>query len=251
MNLIKNLKLKIKNFLLDTLFPISCLTCGKNDTWLCPECFSKIKLLSAQICPYCEKNTTDKGKICSVCREKFLEKTVTIPLDSLIVTSSYKENNIASLVHLFKYNFVQDLSFPLGKLSIKALLQNNAPLPDLIIPIPLHPRRLRWRGFNQSELLASYISENITPGFSIPVFFDLVKRNRYTKPQMKVKSYQERQKNISNIFEINIRSDISGKNILLVDDIATTGATLFECGKVLKQNGAKSVQGLVIARQEM
>jgi len=132
-------------------------------------------------------------------------------------------------------------------------LKNNLPLPDLILPIPLHPRRLRWRGFNQSELLADHIAQNLTPGFPLPVLSDFIIRTRYTKPQMKIKDYKERQKNIKGIFSLNTRNSLNpkllDKTILLVDDIATTGATLFECGKMLKQNGAKEVFGTVIARQ--
>ena len=257
--MIKNFELKIKNFILDTLFPITCLTCGKDNDWLCPECFSKIKVLDSQVCPYCEKMITDSGQVCPSCREKILRKDATIPLDNLIVASSYKENNLSSLIHLYKYNFVRDLSVPLGQLLIKSILQNNLPLPDIIIPLPLHPRRLRWRGFNQSELLANFISENITPGLPIPVFSDLVVRKYYTKPQMKIKNYQERQKNIQNAFALTPlktptaqnHSPFQNKSILLIDDIATTGATLIECAKILKTCDAKKVSAAVIARQQV
>jgi predicted amidophosphoribosyltransferase len=190
---------------------------------------------------------------------------------------------------MYKYNFVRGLSVPLGQIITEAILKNNLPLPDLVIPIPLHPRRERWRGFNQSELLANHIAENLTPGMSIPVLNNLIIRARYTKPQMKIKNYQERQKNIKDIFSItkypplppgedaqragedkyiNSSSEslspkfieekglrrfftIRDKTILLVDDISTTGATLFGCGKILKKHGAKKVMGAVIARQEI
>ena len=252
----KSLK-QINSFILDTLFPISCLNCNKDGIWLCPECLNKIKLLPEQVCPYCEKNITDAGRVCPACKNKFLDKNAVIPLDNLIVASSYKENNISSLVHLYKYNFIRDLSVPLGKLLIKTILKNNLPLPDLIIPVPLHKKRLRWRGFNQSELLANYIGENITPGFPIPVLSDFIIRKKYTRPQMKIKNYKERQKNIEGIFSVgnnnycSLQDDVARKTILLVDDIATTGSTLFECGKILKKYGAKKVFGLVIARQEV
>jgi len=247
--------LPVKNFILDTLFPISCLSCNKNDEWFCPECLEKIKLLPEQVCLYCEKDITGSGAVCQNCRAKLLSKNPAIPLDNLIVCASYRENIIPRLVHMYKYNFVRDLSIPLGQIIVKAILKNNLPLPDLIVPVPLHNRRLRWRGFNQSELLADYIGQNLTPGMSIPVLNNFIARTRYTKPQMKIKNYQERQENMKNIFNTAknayMRSDIKDKNILLVDDIATTGATMNECGKVLKKHGAKKVMGVVIARQEM
>lgn len=239
---------KIKDFALDTLFPIHCLSCRKEGFFICEECFQKIQLLSFQLCPRCEKYITEKGCLCQSCRNKF-------PISNLVVACRYKENDIDRLVHLLKYNFVQDLHVPLGRLLVKIILKNNLPLPDIIVPIPLHKRRLRWRGFNQSELLANYVSENLTPGFSIPVFSEIILRKKYTPPQMKIGKYSERRKNMEEAFEINNKYDLSNnllknKTILLVDDICTTGATLSECAKVLKQNGAKKVMAAAIARQE-
>lgn len=239
---------KIKVLLLDTLFPISCVSCNKDDFWLCEPCLQKIQLLEFQVCPKCEKLMTESGKLCQSC------KNDRPPLDALVVATKYKDNNVSKLIHLFKYNFVEDLHIPLGQLLIKIILKNNIPLPDLIIPIPLHKRRLRWRGFNQSELLANYVSENLTPGFKIPVISNLIIRHKYTSPQMKIGKYSERRKNIQDAFAIHLEtkspSGLKNKKILLIDDIATTGATLFECAKVLKQNGAKKVFAAVIARQE-
>ena len=253
--MIENLKLKIENFVLDTLFPISCISCGKKDVWLCESCFSQIKILPSQVCPYCEKTISSNGATCAYCRSSFLSQNDKFFLDNLIVSSRYKE--ISSAVHLFKYNFVKDFSVPIGKILIKSYLSASLSLPDLIVPVPLHPRRLRWRGFNQSELLAEYMSENIAPGISIPVFSDLITRKKYTAPQMKIRDYKKRKENISNAFAFSEKcsarekSEIfQGKNILLIDDIATTGSTLFECAKVLKKNGAQKVFAAVIARQE-
>lgn len=137
---------------------------------------------------------------------------------------------------------------------VKSILKNNLPIADAIIPVPLHSRRLRWREFNQSEKLANFISENLTPSFPLSVYSDFLIRKRYTTAQMKIKNYSLRKENIKNAFVANKNQDLSvikNKRILLVDDIATTGATLFECAKILKKNGAKEVFGVVIARQEM
>jgi competence protein ComFC len=233
-----------KTFILDTLFPIYCISCGHPDVWLCETCLAKIELLPFQVCPQCEKLITEKGRSCDHCKKDRSS------LDSLLVATKYKENNIAKMVHLYKYNFVEDLHIPLGRLLVKIILENNLLLPDLIVPIPLHQRRLRWRGFNQSELLANYVSQNLTPGFFIPVASDLIKRQKYTPPQMQISKYSERRKNMQDAFVFNSDQDIQDKKILLVDDIATTGATLFECAKVLKANRAKKVFAAVIARQE-
>lgn len=244
---------KAKDFILDILFPISCIYCGKENNWLCEECLDKIPQKQEWVCPICEKNITPGGRVCFQCRKKSL-------LDGLLVASSYKNKIISSAVHYYKYRFADSIAPFLGKILIKSLLSSGLPLPDFIIPVPLHRRRLRWRGFNQSELLADYLGKNLTPGFPIPFFNNLLIRKKYTPPQMKIKSYSRRQKNIRDAFEFNNNSDdlrqlqqlehYNNYNILLVDDIATTGATLFECARVLKESGAKEIFAIVVARQE-
>ena len=223
----------------------------------------------------------DSGKLCQTCKRSAL-KNKDFFLDALIVAAKYRENDLSRIVHFYKYNLVRDLHLPLGRVMTKAFLDNDLPLPELIVPVPLHKKRLRWRGFNQSELLADYISENLTPGMEIPVLNDLLVRKKHTTPQMKVRKYSERKKNIRDAFEVNIKCHpelacsardsgpnklkkidsgsetemtksniLKNKKIILVDDIATTGATLNECAKVLKSAGAKKVFGIVLARQEI
>lgn len=239
---------KIKNFILDTLFPISCIACGKADAWLCRECLEKIPLRKSQVCPLCEKKITPGGRICFSCRRKSA-------LDGLLVATSYKNTHVSSAVHCYKYRFAEKMHAPLGELLIRAYLSADLPLPDAVIPVPLHPRRLRWRGFNQAALLARHLSENLTPGFPIPVLDDILVRTRYTHPQMQIKNYSRRQKNIENAFAIKSSEGstfgIPNKRILLVDDIATTGSTLFEGARVLKNAGAQEVFAIAIARQEL
>lgn len=244
---------KTKKEILDILFPISCVSCRKTDTWLCEECFLKIEIKKIQVCPFCEKVFKNQGRTCPKCEESFLRKKTPPPLDGLICASSYKNKLISRLIHLFKYNFISDLGDILGKIAAIGLLENNSPLPDFIVPVPLHRRRLRWRGFNQADILANFLGQNLAPGLSVTVKNDIIFRQKYTRAQMKIGDYKERKINISEAFSIREGSSeiIKGNNILLVDDIATTGATLFEIGRILKQNGAKKVFGAVIARQEM
>jgi ComF family protein len=247
----------ITNFILDILFPVHCLYCQKYGQWICAQCAKKINILENQVCPYCEKNISPAGRICHFCKNKFIGKKEIWSLDALTVATTYRKSGISHSIYCFKYNFIESLGVPLAKIITKALLSNDLPLPDLIIPIPLHPRRLRWRGFNQAEVLSHHISQNLTPGFSIPFLNDLLIRKKYNKAQMKIKNYQERQKNIQGIFALNENvetqdlASLQGKKILLIDDVSTTGATLFEAGRILKLAGAKKVYGAVIARQEI
>lgn len=242
---------KIKTFILDTLFPINCLACGQAGFWFCPDCLKKIPLLNFQVCPQCEKIITTYGQRCLDCKR--YAPVEPFHLDALVATTNYNENKIAKLIHVYKYNFIQDLSAPLGKLLTQSILKSNLPLPDFIIPVPLHPRRLRWRGFNQAELLAEKVSQQLTPGFNLPILNKLLLRKKYTSPQMQIKKYLERKTNIQNSFVCNpiFLETIRNKRILLIDDIATTAATLRECAKILKKSGAQKVFAAVIARQEV
>lgn len=242
---------KSKTLILDTLFPIFCLSCKKEGEWICPECFKKIKNIDFPVCPYCEKVIMNNGTICPKCKNSFSYNKKIVPLDALLVATKYKEADIARIIHLFKYNFVRDLNIPLGKIMVQCFSKNSLPLPNIIVPVPLHPRRLRWRDFNQSELLAKYLSQNLAPSLEIPLNTKLLKRRRFTQPQMKIKNYSERKENLQNAFVAIYPDKVKNKVILLVDDVCTTGATLLECAKILKKNGARKVFGIVIARQEM
>lgn len=227
------------------------MICQKKDVWLCDKCVRKFPLLSFQLCPYCEKEITQAGIICEKCRKYQFEKNSPLQLSALVCATDYQK--IAKFVHLFKYNFISDLGQPLGKIITRTLQKNSLPLPDFIIPIPIHRRKLKWRGFNQAEILANCISQNLTPGLSLSVRTDLVFRRKKTKTQMKIKSYQERIDNLHNAFSVpsQAKETLRGKKILLIDDIATTGATLFECAKILKASEAKEVFGAIIARQKI
>lgn len=242
---------KLNTLFLDALFPINCLLCRKDNVWLCEKCLRNLPLLSFQVCPYCEKEISVHGAICKRCRMIQLEKNSSIALQNLICATEYQK--VSKLIHLFKYNFISELGAPLGKIIARALQKNNLPLPELIIPIPIHQRKLKWRGFNQAEILASSVSLNLTPGLAIPVRTDLIFRQKNTSAQMKIKTYAKRLDNLKNAFALTpgAKEVIAGKKILLIDDVATTGATLFECAKVLKSAGAKEISGAIIARQKI
>jgi len=144
----------------------------------------------------------------------------------------------------FKFGGVARLARPLG-----ALLADYADpefpfsAVDLIIPVPLHPRRLRERGFNQSLLLARQVGKRR----SIPLNFTALHRTRQTQPQTQL-SGAERRKNVRGAFEVRQAEVVGGKRILLVDDVFTTGATVQECASVLGEAGASEVHVLTLAR---
>jgi ComF family protein len=153
-------------------------------------------------------------------------------------------------IHTFKYNFIPALAQPLGEWLTERIAEIQLPLPDVCIAVPLHPRRLRFRGFNQSELLAKTLVDTLAPSLDIPLLKNYLIRTRYTKPQMKTHAREERFENLKNAFACasDDLSYIQGKSVWLIDDVSTTGTTLEECAHVLKNAGAKTVFGIVLAR---
>jgi ComF family protein len=237
-----------EKFLLDLIFPQNCLICKKSDFLICPDCFKEIEILPYQVCPICERAITIGGKICSQC------KSTKPALNQLIVAGDYQDPGLAKMIHFYKYKFVSDFSIYLGKILLKGLIKNNIETPDVIVPIPLHSFRLRWRGYNQSELLANFLASNLLPGIKLPVTNNLILRNKNTTPQMKIKNYQKRQENMKNVFKLNPHygqeaNTIKNKKVLLVDDICTTGATILECAKEIKKLKPQSISAVVLARQ--
>ncbi|MFH1392399.1 MAG: ComF family protein [bacterium] len=150
-----------------------------------------------------------------------------------IYDSSYQNQLLKKAIHTFKYKFVKDLARPLAKLLLKKIDFDY----DFIVPVPLHSRRLRWRGFNQAELLAKEIDKN-------KVLSALIKIKN-TKPQVQF-SEKQREQNITNAFKCVC--DLTNKKVLLIDDVETTGSTLRECEKALLQAGAKQVYCLTLAK---
>lgn len=157
----------------------------------------------------------------------------------------YQRDKLAQkLIQALKYNLVKEISASLNVALEKERLNISRLNFDFIIPIPLHWRRLRERGFNQSSLIASKIAE-ITHK---KVCEDVLIRTTWHQHQAEIKKRAEREKNIQNIFSCARPDIVRDQTILLVDDVATTGATLKECARVLKSSGAAKVMSLTLAQ---
>lgn len=236
---------KFEEKILDTILPKKCFECGKEGVFWCSDCLKKIKINSWQICPICEKYLTEQGKICRNCDKSLFS------LNSLTVGTNYDNPKISRAIVFLKYKFIPEIAGPLARILLKTFQKNNLKLPDLIIPVPLHPLKLRWRGFNQTQLLAEHLNKILLPNFSIEIDSEILIRERYTMPQASFKNSQKRQANIQNAFTVDYskKEKIKNRRVLLIDDVCTTGNTLNECGKELRKLKPKSIQGLVIARK--
>jgi len=218
------------NFLLDIFFPKVCVECGKEGSEICDKCFQKIDVRKNQQCPHCKRDNAD-GKFCSdYCK-------IDYSFDQLIVCTDYKQ--IKKLIIKFKYKFSRDLIKTFTKLLSREL--KNCTSEASVIPAPIHKKNFKKRGFNQALLLAKAINQ-ILPNTKL---VDCLKEKESRTQQ----AHLDRSHRLSNLANsISITHHAPLKNILLIDDIVTTGSTLNECSRVLKNAGAKHITAIVLAR---
>lgn len=242
---------KIKEVALELLFPIKCAACEKEtagkrkNKLICTDCLKKLSPSLNFYCPLCEARVAN-GELCFSCRLLISNTENKFYLDRLLYPFSYKDPAIQKIIQAFKYRFIKSLDEPIGKLIANYLnkIMEQFNLEDYsIVPVPLHKRKYNQRGYNQSELIAQKISPTNTNQL---VSICLVKR-RATKDQAKLKE-NKRLRNLKDAFFCPKPWLVAGRRILLVDDVYTTGTTMAECAKVLKESGAKEVVGLAIAR---
>lgn len=231
---------KIKNFFIDLLFPRFCLGCSKEESWLCQDCTSILEIRNIANCPICGRRIID-FRACQSCKNKN-------NLSGLFWALSYEDMLVQKLIRQFKYEpLIKELSKPLANIIISHLLLVEVDkkfLQDFVlIPLPLHTKRKKWRGFDQAEELCKEIGDY----FKIPVLNNALIRQRETALQAEL-GKEDRKINIKNAFMLKKQNLIFGKKIFLVDDVYTTGSTMNEAAKILKQNGVKEIWGLVIAR---
>ncbi|HEX3095880.1 MAG TPA: phosphoribosyltransferase family protein [Patescibacteria group bacterium] len=222
------------NILADVFYPKYCFGCRRSGRYLCKFCVTQIPACAQSFCIVCNKPSAN-GLTHSTC------KTTETP-DQLISAFPYQYQVISDMIITGKYFFVSETFVVLGMLAAEFIKSRHgaATFENFVVtPLPLHASRRRWRGFNQSELIASAF-ENC---FNIPAI-DLLKRNKNTKTQKDLDS-KARQANMRNAFSAT--QEIPEK-VILVDDVCTTGQTLMEAAKVLKLNGAKQVICITIAK---
>jgi ComF family protein len=178
---------------------------------------------------------------------QFLARLTGTGLISRLFSPFYfeKEGKLQSIIHGLKYQGYTSLGVKAGR-KIGGLIKtaDDMPKADVLLPVPLHPLKKRERGYNQSELICQGIEE--VTGISVRT--DLLHRKKYTVSQTQL-SFEERKENVGDAFEINEkrRDDISGKSIILVDDVITTGSTINACARELRNAGANEVYAAAIA----
>ena len=234
---------QVYNWLSDLFFPARCINCKKFGDHVCQRCLKTISIKKNFECIGCKRNTPF-GQTCYLCAK-------TNSIDQLLIVADYKNLFVEKMLKLFKYKFISEMGWSLSVLMKRYLKWltldkklNIFETNPLLIPVPLHPRRFNWREFNQSELLTKELADT----FQMEMITDALERTANATPQADIKEREERLKNLKGIFRVNNKLKMVNREIMLIDDVCTTGATLNECACVLKENGASKVIALVIAR---
>lgn len=203
---------------------------------LCERCRPAIPTVSA-VCFVCERRSPE-GEICERCRPETRLRRFIAPL-------AYSEPAARDLIHALKYAGMRRLAQDLAGWIVNYIRAAKIELPmaSIFVPIPLHRKKFRERGFNQAELLA----QELAAAFGAPARTDILSRTKHATPQSKIKRREERLKNAAGLYAV--KNSLPEKTtVILVDDVSTTGATLEEAARVLKEAGAKQVWAFTVAR---
>ena len=224
---------QLPKFALDLLFPLNCLGCRREGSLLCQTCVDNLPRLKTPYCRICaEPNARSLCRWCSGI----------VPAFDGLRAPYLIEGLLREAIHALKYRGVRAAAPQLAELLADFLRSHSVPGEELV-PVSLHSRRLRERGYNQSELLAKELSKRT----GLPVNAGALIRARDSGPQVRTVSREQRRENVSDSFQC--KNDMTGRRLILVDDVATTGSTLSACASALKAAGAASVWALVLARE--
>jgi competence protein ComFC len=229
-------------FIKDILFPPSCLGCGKIGIYICYDCVRDLSVVKNNICPYCRKQNI-YGFTHPVCERQFgLDGLLSIfdylkPLNKIIknIKYQYVRDAIPEIVNIIPEDKIKQIDF-IKKINKKTI----------IIPIPLYKQRLNQRGYDHVLEIAKSVNKLI----GLEIFPHILLKVKNTLPQARLKNNKQRFNNIRGAFAVenNFKKYIEKKNIILFDDIWTSGFTMKEAARVLKLNSATNVYGLTIAR---
>ena len=240
--------------LFSVLFPSDCNICGRpllnvSRLPVCPVCLADIHPVNGRVCSICGERVLssysemdDDGlRRCPVCRR------VDRPFERAVAYGSY-EGALRELIHLLKYSGVRPAAMVLGRMlaeSVSELAPAFEQETVLVIPVPLFKAKRRQREFNQAELIARAALQRLGARFRLAP--DILRRTRDTHSQIGLTSHQRRE-NLRGAFAVARAQEVTGREVLLVDDVYTTGTTTTECARVLRKAGASKVWVATVAR---
>jgi ComF family protein len=226
---------KLAQGVLDVVYPRQCGVCRSEGSFLCSRCRDRLPPADGLRCSRCWLPLTE-GFACSRCAER--------PLALSALRSVFRhEDEVRTLVRALKFHGISSLAEPLG--DCMADLLGDAAELDALVAVPMSGRRQRIRGYNQSQLLARQIASCT----NLPVIDVLTRQGKQT-PQTETSTAAQRRDNMRDAFRSQKTDLITGKRLVVVDDVATTVATLDACARILLAAGAKEVFGLTFARED-
>jgi len=235
----------IRGSVFDLIFPRKCHGCekaylGEDEHFWCSSCRTRIEWIRSPLCTLCgkpyPKNPSGSDHYCGECL------TSTFHFDRAR-SAAVHSGIVRDCIHALKFGGRLHHVPSLVQLLHESMEREMEVYEGMILPVPLHTRRLRQRGFNQAALLARELGRRL----GRVVRFDVLVRKQWTEPQTRL-NREERLENVKNAFQVVSPGVIKGGRILLVDDVFTTGTTLSECARELKQSGAAEVTALTITR---
>lgn len=235
--------------LLDLFFPPLCHVCrvyipdlppdDESPLHICPECLDKITFITSPLCNVCGKpffSEAPDNHTCGACLTDAPHHTSR--------SAAVLGGPIQQLIHSFKYGGRVHLAHPLGILASSTLRGFCAvAAPDLILPVPLHRKRLRQRGYNQSQLIGAVLAKQ----WKVPLEVGNLRRLRWTEPQTALDA-RDRATNVKGAFGVKDPKRLEGKRVLLVDDVVTTGSTVRACVDALREVDVAAVCAVTVAR---
>jgi ComF family protein len=224
---------QFERWLLDLILPPSCVVCRRVGTWLCEACAAQMVPSDRAVCSRCGDGWEGPG-VCMRCRVAPLHVA---PIRSVFLF----EGSVRESIHALKYRGGRDVALPLGMRMADVWTERQL-TSDLLVPVPLHVVREAKRGYNQSALLARELARRV----GIPLEECLLFRIHSTASQAKLERHM-RWPNVRDAFSCPADSDLSGMSVTLVDDVATTGATLEACAVALLAQGARRVNAFTLS----
>jgi len=224
---------RLKRVALDLLFPPYCVGCGREGSYICDRCAREMPFIYPPICAVCGRPLSPENR-CTGCSG---EKT---EIDCIRAPFLFN-GIIRRAIHELKYRNLRALAPRLAVL-LNDFLIDNPLTGEVIVPVPIHRKRLRERGYNQSSLLARELAGLC----GLPVMDNCLVRRTYLSSQARAASADDRRKNVTGAFTC-ADGRLKGKTVILIDDVSTSGATMNACAGALKAAGATSVRGLVLA----
>jgi len=227
------------------VFPSCCKICGQflespEEKVVCQDCFEQVEIHRGEVCQVCGRLFYFREGQPLICQECLKDQ----PFFTRHRAAAAYAGVLKQLIILFKYHGHESLKKPLARLLLKNQeVQEILESVDLVIPVPLHPSREKERGFNQAELLAEEIARKIGK----PVARGVLIKTRKTLAQVSLEA-EDRKHNLKGAFAVKKPGKITGRKVLLVDDVFTTGSTSQECARILLEAGASEVRVVTLAR---